>query len=117
MSGPLITNLNLAHFGFDGVTVYVCKETGSIWFPEGTLAAIKHAGPNELNRLDEATTPTAPVQVDSPVPTNCPVDNSLLLKYHYQDCYSVCLEQCLECGGIWISHTELDKLAAIDPNA
>ena len=110
-------NENLAPFEFDGVTVYVCKETGSIWFPEGTLAAIKDSGEDELDKLDSATTPTAPVQVDSPVPTNCPVDNSLLLKYHYLECYAVNLEQCMECGGIWIKHTEFDKLAAIDPLA
>lgn len=110
------TSEELVPLAVGDVTVYLCRRTGGIWFPEEALAAIKSAGPSGLQSLDDQSRPTQPVQVDPSKPHKCPIDGSSLLHYHYQDRYDVTLEQCMECGGMWVPHTELDKLVSIHPD-
>ncbi|MBI1755944.1 MAG: zf-TFIIB domain-containing protein [Fimbriimonas ginsengisoli] len=97
----------------DGVTVEVCKQTGGIWFGEGALAAIRLGGPGELKKLDDQTAVTQPAAVQPDRPHRCPDDGASLLHYHYLGTSPVVLEQCMQCGGIWAAHTELDKMVAL----
>lgn len=101
----------------DGVSLSVSPTTGGIWFSEDALRAVIRAGEGEVAKLDTETKPTQPAPITTESVHVCPVDGSTLLKYHYQERYDVILEQCMECGGVWASHSELDKLVAIHPGA
>lgn len=97
----------------DGFTLFVCRHTGGIWFPEEAIAAMRREDPAGLETLDRSTSPTEPVQIDPSKSHVCPIDGSQLIHYHFQDRYDVVIEQCLTCGGIWVPHSELDKIVAI----
>ncbi len=98
-----------------GVTVQVCPRTGGIWFSEESLGQIKHAREDSLKELDEMTAPPTEVICDESQKLACPFDGTLLLKYRYMGRADVILEQCLNCGGIWVPHHELDKMVTDAP--
>lgn len=111
------TGEELAPLVVDGMTLYVCSHTGGIWFPEDALNKMRQQDAPALQNLDRQTAPSQPVQVDASKPHRCPLDGSLLIHYHFQPVYDAVLEQCMQCGGMWVPHTELDKIAAEHPAA
>lgn len=95
-----------------GVAILVCPRTGGIWFSEEALGQIKRAGAESLKQLEEETAPAEEVACDEAQKHQCPIDGSTLIKYRYMGLKDIVLEQCLNCGGIWVPHHELDKMVS-----
>lgn len=93
-----------------GVTIDVCQDTGGIWFDEGELTQIKSASVLAFVDLEKIAVPASAQAPQAATARLCPNDQKPLRTYRYLFSSNVFLDECAECGGIWIDDGELQSM-------
>lgn len=92
--------------------VDVCTHCAGVWFDEGELAKLRSAGSVELAILEDKFVPRIEPAVTERARA-CPVCGNGLRGFHYMYSTPVQLDQCDECGGIWVQDGELRQMAKV----
>lgn len=96
----------LAHFG---VTLDSCPMCAGIWFDQGELGRLQHAGGQALIQIDESVVPEIH-RKEEPSRRDCPSCLKPLDRFHYLYNSPIELDACGECGGFWVEDRELQKI-------
>jgi Zn-finger nucleic acid-binding protein len=93
-----------------GTHIHYCPATGGIWFDDGELHGIKQRLADAFPHLEKIAIPE--VQPSAPAATAraCPVDGKALRTYRYLFTSNVFLDECPQCGGIWVDDGELQSM-------
>ena len=105
------SGLPLQQVVFNDLTLDVCPETGGIWFEMGEFGKLRRESYSALEQLDEYVKGGTQEPTIAPTQRHCPVDGTQMYPYDYAETSGVQLETCPKCGGIWVDHKALDKLA------
>jgi len=96
-----------------GITIDVCPTCAGIWFDKDELLHITQLDPEALPQLDEMYRPVVH-SYDPPWEKLCPVcHNTRLRQYNYLYTSNIELDECPECGGIWVENSELAKMPQV----
>ncbi len=93
-----------------GITIDVCPTCAGIWFDKDELTHIAQLDPTVLPKLDQMYQPVV-TSYDPPWQKVCPVCKQTNLRpYDYLYHSNIELDECPECGGIWVEDSELQKM-------
>ncbi len=105
-----VSGLPLKEIDLGGVKVDVgWKGCGGIWFDKG-----------ELEHVDEAHEQAGEALLNIPIDKglllpermtrHCPVDGTAMIRYNFGEDIDLEIDECPECGGIWLDGGELQKI-------
>jgi hypothetical protein len=105
-----VSGLPLKEMDLNGLKVDVgWKGCGGIWFDKG-----------ELELVDEAHEAAGEALLNIPIDKGlilpermtrrCPVDGAVMTRYHFGQEIDLEIDECPECGGIWLDGGELQKI-------
>ncbi len=88
------------------IVVDRCENCGGIWFDDQELVQVLHESRYRLGALRGRTAPEGLNQKRS----RCPRDGTQLLRVASALGYTVVLDSCPQCRGVWLDGGELDTL-------
>ncbi|MCS7300280.1 MAG: zf-TFIIB domain-containing protein [Fimbriimonadales bacterium] len=95
-----------------GVTIDVCPACAGVWFDQDELVRLNELDDDILPRIDSLYQPQV-VAYDPPWERLCPVCRTALHPYNYLYTSSIRLDNCDQCGGVWVDNGELEKMAQV----
>ena len=105
-----VTGLPLKEINIDGLVVDVgWKGCGGIWFDKGELEQVDEAHETKGEAL--LNIPRDPnILIPERANRKCPVDGTTMKRIRFGDQIPLEIDECPECGGIWLDGGELEKL-------
>jgi Zn-finger nucleic acid-binding protein len=98
----------LLTFAFQAVELDTCPKCAGIWFDAGELKRLREASPEAWRKLDEAVQPgLGEVARERPGKRACPKCAGELTPYYYMYHSGIVLDECQQCGGVWVDNREL----------
>jgi Zn-finger nucleic acid-binding protein len=97
---------------FGDVRLDVSPETGGVWFDLGEIGKLRRRSDPALKQLEQQFPGVKAVSETGPVSTMvCPNDGQPLTQHFYGENQTMPIYECVKCGGIWVDHNTLDKIA------
>lgn len=105
-----VTGLPLKELNVDGLVVDVgWKGCGGIWFDKGELEQVDEAKETRGEAL--LNIPRDPdILVPDRAIRKCPVDGTSMNRIRFGEKIPLEIDECPECGGVWLDGGELEKL-------
>ncbi|MFH0702105.1 MAG: zf-TFIIB domain-containing protein [bacterium] len=101
----------LSKIKIEDIIVDVCENgCGGIWFDRGELKKVnekhKSAGESLLNIQKNEC-----IIIDTSIKRKCPICKDIIMKKHFSSIKrTVEIDECCQCGGIWLDYGELEKI-------
>lgn len=91
----------------------VCTKCAGIWFDAGELKQLQSSGPSAWLDLESRVAPRTEETATSPghVLKTCPQCSLPMHAYRFLYDSNITLDECNQCGGIWVDDNELSEMA------
>jgi len=96
-----------------GVRVDTCQTCAGIWFDAGELKQLRSSGPSAWVDLESRVAPRTEETTASPghMMKTCPQCSLPMHAYRFLYNSNITLDECNQCGGIWVDDNELAAMA------
>lgn len=106
-------NVSLASRDFYGINVDTCPKCAGIFFDDGEVAEVKALGLSAMDELEAAVLPTVTIDATEDRLRRCSACGTLMDKFRYMYNSNVVLDECGQCGGIWVQDGELSRMREV----
>ncbi len=101
----------LNHLRIGGVDTDVCEDCGGLWLDRLELARLERAGSLFGEALVAHLSQFAPTLVDHSLRLRCPRHpETVMLRRKFSASVPIDIDECPECGGIWLDSGELAQV-------
>jgi len=106
-------NLALTARDFQGITIDTCPKCAGIFFDEGEVNQLKGKGLQAMEELEDAIVPEEQHEATADKFRLCPNCKDSMDKFRYMYHSDVVLDECGQCGGIWVQDGELGRMREV----
>jgi Zn-finger nucleic acid-binding protein len=96
---------------FQELMLDACPKCAGIFFDDGEVAQLKAKGRSAFEALEAAVAPTVTLEQSMDRMRICPQCNTGMDKFRYLYNSNLMLDECGQCGGIWVQEGELSRMA------
>jgi Zn-finger nucleic acid-binding protein len=94
------------------MTLDVCLQCAGIWFDNDELNNIREQDPAVLMQIDQQFRPKTEPATSGGI-RNCPACRLPMRRYNYLYTSPIELDECEQCGGVWVDDGELEKMVIV----
>lgn len=95
-----------------GTTIDICPQCAGIWFDNDELNNIREQDPVSLIQIDQQFRPKVEPATSGGA-RNCPACRLPMRRYNYLYTSPIELDECEQCGGVWVDDGELEKMVQV----
>lgn len=111
------TNAAFKQVTFDGITVDISTGCGGIWFDNAEIKKFECANDTYGSHLIQMATPYMREDLDTFPRIRCPHHHDMtMMRRYFSPKRAVEVDECPECGGIWLDPGELGKIRSLFEN-
>ena len=103
--------VHLARLRIGGVDTDVCEDCGGVWLDRLELAKFEHAGSTFGDALVAHLSQFPPPLMTHALRLRCPHHPEVvMIRRDYSRDVRVAIDECPQCGGVWLDTHELDQI-------